>query len=648
MMAIRSAVLARASAVLVAAMATVGILGCAAPQERSPFAKTAISSKNVDVEHGIQSLRGGDFSAAIRDFNRALTASPEAASLHLLAGVAYHLNASRGNPAAIELAEVGYTVAARLEPYNSLAHLQLGRLYLEKKDYVRAQAAFAHVVDLDGDDAEASLGLAVSSYYTGDIESALAAIGLAEKLKPSDQAVIRAGALIRSAAGLQQEARAIRIKLDATAVRSDELKFIDRRMRQWQQLFDREKGSWHERAEILAQAPPAVPSASPSTPAEPAKAQGAPSAATASATPTPTTVLSRYWADCDQGANAPQPSTPDTPTIYTAGNNVDISPLSALPSPCTGRPLPRMLQIDATYIRTDETSDANQGVNVLQGLEVVYNAVKNVTVTNGVRHVVFTRSIGLPTGGITYALNIANANELRADILSRPTLIAVDRQPAVFFSGTNLTIAVPGQLAGGSLIDKPVGVSMAVTPTFVDDDTVLLAIKIARSSIELGQPGSFTQSLQTTRNMVNSTAILKFNQTLIISGLLEHEYQKAKSGVPLLGDIPGVQYAFSTNETQEFRRALIVTITPRRSALAGPDGDVDMKEGKPQDPLVSEVRQRLQKDFTSRPNVLPIMKSQGYNRYMREFREGDLAEVDWKSANELDHFLKVLRSFVHY
>src|SRR5204862_5632091 len=110
-----------------------------------------------------------------------------------------------------------------------------------------------------------------------------------------------------------------------------------------------------------------------------------------------------------------------------------------------------------------------------QGLQVVLSGSISRLKTTGTTPVVTnTKAFGLALGstaaaGILYTLNIANATETNDEVIARPTLVVLDRQPSQFFSGANISIALAGQY-GGSVVEKPIGVSLSVTPTFIDDD----------------------------------------------------------------------------------------------------------------------------------------------------------------------------------
>ena len=137
--------------------------------------------------------------------------------------------------------------------------------------------------------------------------------------------------------------------------------------------------------------------------------------------------------------------------------------------------------------------------------------------------------------GIAYSLNLFNVTESRADVLARPTLVVLDRKSSQFFSGSTISVALGVGVGGtGSVIDKPVGVSLSVTPTFVNKNTMLLAVKATRSYIEPGNNNStFAQVMQTSRNTVTADVLIDYGQTLVLNGLSERELDDSSSGVPV-------------------------------------------------------------------------------------------------------------------
>lgn len=75
----------------------------------------------------------------------------------------------------------------------------------------------------------------------------------------------------------------------------------------------------------------------------------------------------------------------------------------------------------------------------MQGLQIVFGWSNVSTRTENTGTVtsqnVSTRSQALPQAGVTYSLYIANASDLRSDVLARPSLVVLDRQPSQFRAG---------------------------------------------------------------------------------------------------------------------------------------------------------------------------------------------------------------------
>lgn len=617
--------------------------GCAATGSTTPNSLTATETKKAIspteklTRESVDALRSGRSGEAVTKLNRALSLDPARAELHLLTGLAYHLDYLHGNYLARDLAETGYITASQLDAGLAEAHLQLGRLYLDTKRFSRAQTEFLRVLDIEPNHTDALLNLTVASYYVRDLETALGAVRRLSTLQPDDVRVVRAASIINAAAGLDQEALKARTGLDSLGSNPNDLRLVDRRLSQWRALHadsrltpvkDEQNGEQEEpdddETEDNDNPPPAA---------------GRP--------------IAPDWSDCRQrqtDSDNDSNSDFDSDDYFNSEETGDeTKTLRALPSPCSGTPLPRMAVIDATIIRSEEILYTSRGVNLLDGLQVVFgwSNLLTRTITDGVltKKKETETSFSLPTAGVTYALNIANATDLRNDVLARPTLVALDRKPSMFFSGTNLTIAISGQLSGGDIEEKPIGISLSVTPTFISDDTLLLAVKAARSDLVDSSPGTFVQTLHTTRSSVTTNVLMRMDQTLVLSGLVEKTSLTGQSKTPLLGDVPGLQYLFKSADTEETQKSILIVLTPRRPADAGSAAEAS-KAGA--DKNAQELRERLARDLGLPDTALAAIRMLASNRYAAQFRTGDLKADDWKTQNSMNRLLDGLGSFLYY
>jgi hypothetical protein len=317
-----------------------------------------------------------------------------------------------------------------------------------------------------------------------------------------------------------------------------------------------------------APAPAAAAVAEPSAAPAAAAPAAAPAAAAPAAEPATASTTRPKWFRCDKEPGialqkdvAPQPA-PSEEAFTT----------TVLPAPCPGE-MPEMAFIEVTMIRTEESQSRNMGINLLDGLSILstLGSMRTYTGSTGLTEEIRNNNfvLGNTAGGggqLRYSLNIANAAYTKNEVIARPTLAAIDRVPAVFFSGATITIGVAGAGGGGStVVDKPVGVSLSVTPTFIDEDNVLVSLRASRSFINSGVSGGSTQILLSqTRNSINASSVLKFGETFVVSGLVERDMNDASSGVPLIQQIPILQYFFKHSEKIDFNRQIITLITIRR------------------------------------------------------------------------------------
>jgi type IV pilus assembly protein PilQ len=121
----------------------------------------------------------------------------------------------------------------------------------------------------------------------------------------------------------------------------------------------------------------------------------------------------------------------------------------------------------------------------------------------------------------------------------------------------------------GGFQDKKFGNTLIVKPLVNKDNFITLAVKPEISnkvgdqsfSIPGGSGGTVVSPIIDTRSL-DSNVLIKSGDTLAIGGLLQDEVTKARSKVPILGDIPILGYFFQEKLNARTKRNLLVFVTP--------------------------------------------------------------------------------------
>lgn len=647
--------------------AGVALSGCGPlPVLRSaPAAETTIEDARIPrvlVAEGMKKLRAKQYDDASRIFNAGLKFAPDDARLHFLNAVTYHLMYLRGDEAARQLAATGYDTALAIEPAHYLAALQLGRLEYDAKRYASAVEAFQRAADIDPESGEAHLGIAMAAYYAQDLERARAAVAKAAPLLRTSAAAAQAEAMVYAGTGEEARARTAVARFDALEADGSARARLHQRVNQWR--------TWHASLATLPAGEVPRPEERPIVVAQasgPAIPPGMLTSSGGSASKEP--AMAR-WTDCDsaQASAATSYGSTSSSGAYGTPTADETAPLPALPVPCKGAGNPRMVVLDVAIIRTEDTASTSYGVNMLSGLTYIFSRARQTvdTITrpsNGpeTRTITITRtrsdSLANPNtaAGIAYSLNIANATDSRSEVLAQPSLLALDRQSSTFFSGRNITLGIAGQAGGASTFtDRPVGVSLSVTPTFVDAETMLVSARAARSFVEqVDENVIFGQTMQTSRNSVTANVVLKFGETLVLSGLAEQEVQRASDGVPVLQDIPVLQYLFRNRASQTFRRSVLVLITPRKPQVEQDELARQLSSRSPANDgeraaLLRKLDDQSREGKGTTSAITRAYRHALQSKLFLQFRSGDMQADDWSTASRLDKFFDQLGGALYF
>jgi general secretion pathway protein D len=193
-----------------------------------------------------------------------------------------------------------------------------------------------------------------------------------------------------------------------------------------------------------------------------------------------------------------------------------------------------------------------------------------------------TAIAGGATGGAVTVLNTVNVRAFLqlllsltdTNVLSTPQVLAADNQKAKIVVGENRPFPT-GQaqgITGGTLVTierKDVGVTLELTPQVLENDLIRLEIKQEITAIaeNVAQTiGSGTASIPvgptTTKRSMETTAIAKDQQTIVVGGLIRDNIVINERKVPLLGDIPFLGWLFKFQSRQIVKLNLLVFLTP--------------------------------------------------------------------------------------
>jgi tetratricopeptide (TPR) repeat protein len=609
------------------------------------------------LKAGAEYLQKGEIDKAQAVFNTGLKFDLNSAALHFFNAFAYQLKYEKGEMDSFAGAEAGYRAAIGLDATLDVAYVQLGKLYMSSANYVEAKKAFALAVDSkQKSPQEALFGLAQAAMLSGDAQTAVFATTKLDELKWQDPRLFRVKALLAAMAKQPQQAADMLERYSALEKNKKETRYVSTRVDQLLAMKTSyqsgDKNELNPRDILLAQAK-----------TEESADKGKDAAAdkkTAAAEPSDER---KNWFRCDPRP-APVSEKDITPLMNngTLPINEENANATTLPAPCVGEKPPSAM-IEVTMIRTEETIQKSYGINLLDGLNLgrsltqasngqitktsqLYNSLGadvNNTIVGGT-------ATAINTGMLNYSLNIANSLYQKNEVIARPTLAAVDRLPSVFFSGGNLSIKVSGTAGGVStLVDKSIGVVLSITPTFLDDDQVLLNIRASRSFIE-NNPDTSNIALHLTRNSVNAAAIVKFGQTFILNGLVEREKDQVQNGVPVLQDIPVLQYFFKNSVTLDYNRQLLTLITIRKLV------DSDESASKANDTKGTLATHKLSDEvteFIGLQNNKPVMDEviaglKKDNFLYKRLSQRDVLQQSYGSQKFLDRIIMDLKEMLYF
>ena len=228
-------------------------------------------------------------------------------------------------------------------------------------------------------------------------------------------------------------------------------------------------------------------------------------------------------------------------------------------------------------------------------------------------------SVTLPDGTTVPAfaavLRAAAANN-NLNILSAPHLLTQNNKEAEVIVAENIPFITSTSRDSTNLANvintverKDVGITLRITPhihesEFVSLDIYQEASALKQDALTLAQ--SSTVGPTWTKRSTKTTVLVKSGDTVIISGIIQDNYTKNVSKIPLLGDIPLLGALFRFTSEQKKKTNLLIMLTPHviqePGALAKPLEDRQRKMlGAFEPSRKDEVRRALPETLDAPP-----------------------------------------------
>jgi len=229
-----------------------------------------------------------------------------------------------------------------------------------------------------------------------------------------------------------------------------------------------------------------------------------------------------------------------------------------------------------------------KSLNSIFGLNSLFGSGASAVVTSpagGSESIAATNNLVLSPVQLTGVLHALAEGNLAKQV-SNPTLITEDNEPGSIAiidrvpiitttinqttSANNVTEEVRYKIDASdkSYSDSPenhreIGISLSVTPTLLPDGTIRMKMRPRSAQVTdeiVGASGN--KYPRVTESMIESLARVPDGHSLVVGGFYGETSTKNDNKVPVLGDIPVINFFFKNKETTKEHTSLVFIVTP--------------------------------------------------------------------------------------
>ncbi|HEY9198541.1 MAG TPA: type II secretion system secretin GspD [Gammaproteobacteria bacterium] len=246
--------------------------------------------------------------------------------------------------------------------------------------------------------------------------------------------------------------------------------------------------------------------------------------------------------------------------------------------------VPLQVLVEATIVEVQLTGDLSYGVEWFFKNNRALDNKDGVGLLDlgraGLAPVVpgFSYSLITEGGDVRAVLNMLES-ESTVDIISSPSLLVLDNQPAQIRVGdqvpvrtsesTSLSTSGESPIVTSTIEFRDTGVMLNVVPRVNAGGLVIMEIDEEVSTVSRTTTSGI-DSPTINQRTISTTVWVQSGQTIVLGGLIRNDKSLQKSGIPTLHKMPLVGPLFGRTDNTSERTELLVMLTPR---VVSNDGD---------------------------------------------------------------------------
>jgi len=154
-------------------------------------------------------------------------------------------------------------------------------------------------------------------------------------------------------------------------------------------------------------------------------------------------------------------------------------------------------------------------------------------------------------------------SESKAEVISSPKLLTMNKKPAYIEQGTEIPYLESSESGAATVKFRKAVLSLEVTPQIMADNQIILDLLVTQD-----RPGQIVktgtgEAVAIDTQRMNTQVTVNDEETVVLGGIFQRTTMRTVDKVPLFSDIPFVGRLFRRSYESEMKRELLIFVTPK-------------------------------------------------------------------------------------